>query len=146
MDPKQAGTCCAKGCAVCGSETGLDSADIAKIDGYVRDRKTLTEQYSKRSKIPEAFAALSKETYADGALDRKTKELMATCVSIIVKCKPCVEHHVGEALLHGATEKEIIETMDVAVSLGGGQALVFSRFALKAMDYHRNGLGTEEGK
>ena len=46
MDPKQAGTCCAKGCSVCASETGLDPADIARIDGYIRDRKTMTEQYS----------------------------------------------------------------------------------------------------
>ncbi len=138
MDTKQAGTCCTKGCGVCGAKLELDPADVAQIGRFIRDRKEATEFYSARSKVPEAFAALGKEAFADGALDGKTKELMATCVSIIVKCKPCIESHVGGALRHGATEEEIVETIDVAVALGGGQALTSSRFALKAMEYHRN--------
>ncbi|MBI5083788.1 MAG: carboxymuconolactone decarboxylase family protein [Acidobacteria bacterium] len=68
------------------------------------------------------------------ALSRKNKELIALGISIVEKCFPCVEYHVSAALEHGATREEILETLQVAVVLGGGTASWPARFAFKVLD------------
>lgn len=61
---------------------------------------------------------------------------MALSISIVTKCEPCVERHVQQACLAGALNKEIYETIDVAIEMGGGSAAAYSRFALNALDFH----------
>ena len=70
-------------------------------------------------------------------LSKKHKELMALAISIVTKCEPCIEWHVQQAHLAGATDEEIYETIDVAIEMGGGPAAAYSRFALNALDFHR---------
>jgi alkylhydroperoxidase/carboxymuconolactone decarboxylase family protein YurZ len=47
-----------------------------------------------------------------------------------------MEWHIGEARRLGASEQQIIETIDVASEMGGGPATVAARFALKVLDYY----------
>lgn len=56
----------------------------------------------------------------------------------MINCESCMEWHLREALESGASEKQIIETIEVAIELAGGPATVSSRFALKALEYHKN--------
>jgi uncharacterized peroxidase-related enzyme len=48
-----------------------------------------------------------------GELDRKTKELIAYAVSIARGCEYCALAHHTAALMHGATEKEVLEAVQV---------------------------------
>jgi AhpD family alkylhydroperoxidase len=50
---------------------------------------------------------------ADGALDRKTKELIAFCVSLVNRCNYCSLAHETLALMSGASEREILEAKQV---------------------------------
>jgi len=68
------------------------------------------------------------------ALDRKTAELMALAISIVVRCDGCIAYHVRDSLTAGATRQEISETIAVAVLMGGGPALVYGAQALEAME------------
>jgi AhpD family alkylhydroperoxidase len=80
------------------------------------------------------FARLHKKTLEDGALSGKAKELMAVAISIAVHCEGCVAYHVHAALAAGATRPELIETIGVAILMGGGPASVYAAHALDAMD------------
>ena len=84
------------------------------------------------------FLELEEKAFSDGALEKKTKELMALSISIVTKCEPCMEWHLGQALAAGATDEEVYETIDVAIEMGGGQAGAYARFVLKAMEYYKN--------
>ena len=66
------------------------------------------------------FAALHSASTADGALPTKTKELIALAIGISVHCDGCIAYHVHDALHAGATRAEVIETIGVAVMMGGG--------------------------
>ena len=48
-----------------------------------------------------------------------------------------MEWHINEALNSGATKDQIIETLEVAIEMGGGPATVSSRFAIKVLDYYK---------
>ncbi len=50
---------------------------------------------------------------ADGALDRKTKELLALAVSLVNGCEYCSLAHEGVALMSGASQEEVNEAKKV---------------------------------
>ena len=109
---------------------------IKKIETIVQDRKNAHETLSKRSKVYRAFLDLEKQAYSDGALEKKYKELIAIGISLIINCESCLEWHINEALTAGASEDQILETIEVGIEMGGGPATVSSRFALRALEYH----------
>jgi len=81
-----------------------------------------------------AFAALSTAATAGNAIDTKTKELMALAIGISVHCDGCVAYHAKMAQQHGATRQEVIETITLAIYMGGGPAAVYGADALRAYD------------
>ena len=90
-----------------------------------------------RRGIPEvgkAFHELSKAATAEGALDSKTKELIAVSISITARCDGCVAFHVGAAVRHGASREEVLETIGMAIYMGGGPSLVYGAQALEAYE------------
>jgi AhpD family alkylhydroperoxidase len=68
---------------------------------------------------------------ADGALDSKTKELIAIAVAATTQCPYCMEAHAGGAKKAGATESEVAEAVMVAAALRAGGALTHGWLALK---------------
>ena len=108
-----------------------------KIQQSIEDRKRLHKQFLANVKTFNPFLELEEKAFRDGALKRKTKELMALSISIVTKCEPCMEWHLDQALQNGATEAEIYETIDVAIEMGGGQAGAYARFVLKALEYFK---------
>lgn len=86
---------------------------------------------------PEAMAAFGKlheSAMKPGALDAKTKELIALGIGIASRCDGCIAFHVHEALANGATRQDIVETIGVSVMMGGGPAVTYSAHALSALD------------
>ncbi|MBC6995122.1 carboxymuconolactone decarboxylase family protein [Lewinella lacunae] len=81
----------------------------------------------------QGFGALHRASTADGALNAKTKELIALGVAIAVRCDGCIAFHVHDALQAGASRAEIMETIGVAVLMGGGPALMYGCEAEEAL-------------
>jgi len=73
-----------------------------------------------------AFTELSKAAMKPGALDFKTKELIAAAVGLAARCEYCIVHHVYAALKAGATRQELIETACVANLMGGGPVVTYT--------------------
>jgi AhpD family alkylhydroperoxidase len=62
----------------------------------------------------------------DGALDFKTKELIALAFSYGNKCQACIKHHKAIALKAGMTEEEYRELVAVCeVTAAGGVLMDF---------------------
>jgi AhpD family alkylhydroperoxidase len=82
----------------------------------------------------EAFHNFMEASEKPGALDKKTKELIALGISIKAQCEYCIAFHTKGALDAGATKEEIMETIWVTVLMGGGPSLMYAQAALKAID------------
>ena len=80
------------------------------------------------------FNAMAKAALADGALDTKTKELIALAIGITARCDGCLAFHVKAARKHGATREEIVETIAVALYMGGGPSMIYGAEALSCFD------------
>ena len=81
-----------------------------------------------------AFAQLNGATTAPGALDAKTKQLIALGIGITARCEGCIAYHVHDALRAGAARQEILETIGISILMGGGPAVVYACEALEALD------------
>lgn len=94
-----------------------------------------------RDQIPEVYAAygeVRKTSMAPGALDVKTKELIALAISVADKCDGCIASHARGAARAGATVEEVGEMIGVVMLMRGGPATVYGPRALDAfLEYER---------
>jgi AhpD family alkylhydroperoxidase len=88
-----------------------------------------------------AFAQVMTEANKAGALDPKVKELMALAISIAVGCEGCIAFHTRASHKKGATREEVLETIGIAVEMGGGPATVYGAEALDAYDQFASQAG-----
>lgn len=96
----------------------------------------LTNMRALQASQPEAmraFTALHRATTSPGALDTKTKELIALAIGVAARCDGCLAFHTHDALQAGATEAEIMETLGVAILMGGGPSVMYATHVVKAM-------------
>jgi AhpD family alkylhydroperoxidase len=80
------------------------------------------------------FEEMEGRVLQSGALDRKYKELIGIATSIVSSCYGCIEYHTAAAQAAGATRQEIMETVAVALMMGGGPAQWPARYAFKVLD------------
>ena len=86
--------------------------------------------------VMKAFNELGKAATAPGALDAKTKELiaLALALSVAVRCDPCIGFHAKAVVKLGATRQEVAETLAVATYMGGGPSLMYAASAVDAFE------------
>lgn len=88
-----------------------------------------------RQQIPEVYkgyAELNKAAMAEGALERKTKELIALAIGVVEHCDGCIASHGQGAARAGATRQEVAEAIGVTFMMHGGPATVWGARAFDA--------------
>jgi len=112
------------------------------------------EHYGKTMKLMEQLGQAIPQTMGtynrlhrvvteDGALSLKVKELMALGIAITVRCDGCIAYHVQQSLSAEATYEEIVETIGVAIMMGGGPSIMYGCEALDALEQIK-AFGTKE--
>jgi len=81
-----------------------------------------------------AFGALGKSVKEEGALDFKTKELVAIGIAVTDRCEPCIAFHVEALIKAGATREELAEALGMTIQMGGGPSLMYAAKALDCFD------------
>lgn len=92
-----------------------------------------------RELAPDAYRAwlqFDAAAFADGAIPKKTKELIALGITQITQCPWCIDAHVKKAAAAGATPQEIGETIFVAMAMASGAAWSHGGLALQCLAEH----------
>jgi AhpD family alkylhydroperoxidase len=84
--------------------------------------------------VMKAFGAMAQAATKSGALDTKTKELIALAIAVAIRCDGCVAFHAQSAVKHGASRAEMMETMGMALYMGAGPSLMYAAQAVEAYD------------
>jgi AhpD family alkylhydroperoxidase len=90
-----------------------------------------------RKDIPDVmagFSALAAAATKDGALDKKTKELIALALGVAAHCDACIGFHMQALVKLGANKAEIEEALGMAVYTGGVPSLIYSANAVAAFE------------
>ena len=108
------------------------ATDWKKVASEVLQRGS--SLYKAAPNVVRNFNELAINASADGALNKKTKELMAASISVVKQCEDCIAYHTQAAIKAGATRAEYVEAIGVAIEMGGGPASVYAGKALEAFD------------
>ena len=80
------------------------------------------------------FFALDTQAYEQGALDKKTKELMGLVASAVLRCDDCVTYHIKQCVDVGVTREEFLDAFNVALVVGGSITIPHLRRAVERLD------------
>ena len=108
---------------------------MSKLEDMTRRRKVAhAKLLAARSRVYEAFLEMERAAFADGALPKKQKELIAVGISVATDCESCMQWHIEQAAAAGASEPEVFEAVEVGIEMAGGPGTVSARFALEVME------------
>lgn len=115
---------------ILGDEAARAAAGGGRADGTVAPGATL---------VTKRFFSLDHQTYQDGALAGRTKELLGLTASAVLRCDDCIGYHVDQCVRAGYTDEEIWEALDVALVVGGSIVIPHLRRAIEFLDLARAG-------
>jgi AhpD family alkylhydroperoxidase len=98
-----------------------------------------------RRAVPDVYTAFSQlhtAALAPGALDTKTKELIALAIAVSQQCDGCIASHARGAARAGARPEEVAEAIGVTVLMSGGPATVYGPRAFAAFTEYAEQLTT----
>jgi AhpD family alkylhydroperoxidase len=122
------------------------NANVGTLDGAARvmgkNYREITQRVSGqlakfRGEMPDVmkgFGALAQAASRDGALSKKTKELIALALGVAAHCDACIGFHIESLVKLGATRAELEEALGMAVYMGGGPSLMYAADALGAFE------------
>jgi AhpD family alkylhydroperoxidase len=103
------------------------------MNEFENERERLNKQVLDNANLTiKRFFALDTATYADGALDAKTKEMLGLAVSLALRCDDCVRYHLGKCRQEKLSNAELQEVLSVALVVGGSIVIPHLR---RAVDY-----------
>lgn len=82
----------------------------------------------------QGFSALAQAATKDGALDKKTKELIALAIGVSTRCDGCIGFHTEALVKLGVTRAELEEALGMAIYMGGGPSLMYAADAMIAYE------------
>lgn len=80
------------------------------------------------------FFNLDSQAYEDGALPKKTKEMLGLVASLVLRCDDCINYHTIEAKNAGLTDEEFTEVMNIGLIVGGSIVIPHLRRAYKSWE------------
>ena len=99
------------------------------------------------NKVIKRFFNLDTNTYAAGALDVKTKEMLGLACSMVLRCDDCIKYHVGKCFEEHLTDEEIYEVFAIANVIGGSIVIPHFRRAVEYWEILKSeaGSGAHDG-
>jgi AhpD family alkylhydroperoxidase len=74
---------------------------------------------AQNNKVINRLFNLDTNTYMEGALPVKTKEMLGLVASMVLRCDDCIKYHLGKCKEVGVTTDELYEVFSVANIVGG---------------------------
>lgn len=86
------------------------------------------------SETMQGFSSMAQAALKDGALDKKTKELIALAIGVATRCDGCIGFHAEALVKLGATKAEVEEVLGMTIYMGGGPSLMYAADAIAAFE------------
>ncbi|MCX6351141.1 MAG: carboxymuconolactone decarboxylase family protein [Bacteroidetes bacterium] len=108
---------------------------MPQIEEFNAYRTKMNERiFARENKVLNRLFNLDTNTYAEGALPTKTKEMLGLVASMVLRCDDCVKYHLEQCKNQGITDAEMMEIFSVATIVGGTIVIPHLRRALEFWD------------
>jgi AhpD family alkylhydroperoxidase len=92
------------------------------------------------------FFALDHQAYRPSALSAKVKELLGLVASVVLRCDDCITYHVIRCVEEEVTQEEVLDTLNVALVVGGSITVPHVRRALERLEEAQAKAGGGDGE
>lgn len=118
-----------------GTTKAKAATESDRIKQFTEFRQRMNERIlAEDNQVVRRFFALDTQTYRDGALDVKTKELLGLVASLVLRCDDCISYHVAQCRDAGVNREEFFETFSVGLVVGGSIVIPHLRRAVDFLD------------
>lgn len=115
-----------------------------RVKAFTEFRQRMNQRILEQdNQVVRRFFALDTQTYKDGALEHKTKELLGLVASMVLRCDDCISYHVAQCRAAGVNREEFFETFSVALVVGGSIVIPHLRRAVDFLDQLEAGVGAD---
>ncbi|MDN6280671.1 MAG: carboxymuconolactone decarboxylase family protein [Psychroflexus sp.] len=115
---------------------------VEEFDAY---RARMNDKILKdNNKVLKRIFNLDTNSFAEGALDKKTKELLGLVASLVLRCDDCVKYHLESSYKSGFTKEEVVEAMSIGTLVGGTIVIPHLRRAYEYWDAIEEKSGINE--
>jgi len=105
------------------------------IEKFTQEREELNQIVMKYSGTSiKKFYSLDSQVYNEGALPKKTKELLGLVASLVLRCDDCIKYHIIRCHEEGVTTDELDEALAIGLVVGGSITIPHLRGTLQAWD------------
>lgn len=106
-----------------------------RLDEFRNSRKAMNGKIMELDNLGvKRFFNLDTNTYRDGALSGKNKELLGLVASAVLRCNDCIDYHLEQCAAAGWTKAEIIDALNVALVVGGSIVIPHMRHAVGTLE------------
>jgi AhpD family alkylhydroperoxidase len=113
-----------------------------RVQAFTEFRQRMNQRILEQdNQVVRRFFALDTQTYRDGALPLKTKELLGLVASMVLRCDDCISYHIAQCRAAGVDRDEFFETFSVALVVGGSIVIPHLRRAVDFLDQLEAGTG-----
>lgn len=118
------------------SSTNFITLKMGKlVEEFNAYRSKMNERISEEKNLNiNRFFNLDTTSYADGALNVKTKEMLGLVASMVLRCDDCIKYHLGKCKDEGVSDAEIWEVFMIANLVGGSIVIPHFRRAVEYWD------------
>lgn len=122
------------------------SSKTNRLDDFRNKRSEMNEKILDLDHLGiKRFFNLDSNTYRDGALPVKTKELLGLVASTVLRCNDCIDYHLEQCAKSGSTRDELVDALNVALMVGGSIVIPHLRHAVETMEILIEEGGLENG-
>ncbi|MDT8393817.1 MAG: carboxymuconolactone decarboxylase family protein [Bacteroidales bacterium] len=106
------------------------------VDAFNEYRRKMNERLlsAENNKIIKRIFNLDTNTYLEGVLDVKTKEMLGLVASMVLRCDDCIKYHLQKCYQLGVSSEEVLEIFGVANLVGGTIVIPHTRRAMEYWD------------
>jgi AhpD family alkylhydroperoxidase len=115
-----------------------------RVNEFTAFRQRMNERILEQdNQVVRRFFALDTQTYKDGALTTKTKEMLGLVASMVLRCDDCISYHIAECHKAGITREEFFEVFSVGLVVGGSIVIPHLRRAVDFLDQMESQAGAD---
>jgi len=102
---------------------------------FTEERAALNELVLEKANLEiKRFFSLDSQTYRDGELPARTKEMLGLVASLVLRCDDCIAYHLGRCREQGVSDGEFQEVLAVGLVVGGSIVIPHLRRAVRTWE------------
>ena len=115
-----------------------------QIEEFRANRAKMNERIlAADNKVIKRIYNIDTNTYMEGALSSKVKEMLGLATSMVLRCDDCIKYHLEKCYEQGVTTPELFEVFAVADVVGGTIVIPHLRRAVEYWELWQAQTGPE---